>query len=132
MATPRISFDHIHLISRDPVKAADWYVEKLDGRITASTEVRGAPQVLVQFEGATIIIRGQRTGESASVKGGLQWGIDHYGFQVDTDFDDYCSQLKSRGVVFDLDPMDFGPELRIAFIQAPDGVSIELLYRKKN
>lgn len=131
MATPRLSFDHVHLLSEDPVSAADWYVEKLDGRITASAEVRGAPQVLVQFEGATIIIRGQRTGESASGKDGLQWGIDHYGFKVDGDFDEYCKQLKSKGVVFDLEPMDFGPDLRIAFIQAPDRVSIELLYRKK-
>ena len=130
MTTPRISFDHIHLISKDPIAAADWYVEKLDGRIAANTEVRGAPQVLVQFDGATVIIRGQRTGETASDGNGLQWGIDHYGFQVESDFDDYCDQLKAKGVVFDLDPVDFGPNLRIAFIQAPDGVSIELLHRK--
>lgn len=131
MATPGLSFDHVHLVSEAPLAAADWYVEKLDGRIAASTEVRGAPQVLVRFGGATIIIRGQRTGESVSGKVGLQWGIDHFGFHVDGNFDDYCDQLKSKGVVFDLDPMNFGPDLRIAFIQAPDGVSIELLCRNQ-
>ena len=131
MTTPRLSFDHVHLVSEDPVAAADWYVEKLGGRITASAEFRGAPQVLVQFDGATVIIRGKRTGESVTGKDGLQWGVDHYGFKVDSDFDEYCNQLKNKGVVFDLDPVDFGPELRIAFIQAPDGVSIELLRRKK-
>lgn len=131
MATPRLSFDHVHLVSEDPVAAANWYVEKLDGHITANTEVRGAPQVLVQFHGATVIIRGQRTGESVSGQSGLQWGIDHYGFQVDGNFDDYCDRLKSKGVVFNLDPVDFGPDLRIAFIQAPDAVSIELLCRKR-
>ena len=130
MTTPMLSFDHVHLISEDPVAAADWYVEKLDGRITANREVRGAPQVLVQFDGATVIIRGRRTGETAAEKEGLQWGIDHYGFKVDRDFDEYCNQLKTKGVVFELDPVDFGPDLRIAFIQAPDGVSIELLHRK--
>jgi catechol 2,3-dioxygenase-like lactoylglutathione lyase family enzyme len=130
MDNPTLSFDHVHLVSRDPVAAADWYVEKLDGRITASTQVRGAPQVLIYFSGAMIIIRGRRTGESAIDKAGLQWGVDHFGFQVSSDFDSYCKQLKSKGVVFTLEPVDFGPELRIAFIQAPDGVIIELLHRK--
>lgn len=125
-----LSFDHVHLISNDPSAAADWYAEKLDGRITARTEVKGAPQILVSFKGATIIIRGVRTGESAANKAGLQFGLDHFGFQVSQDFDAYCDRLKGKGVVFDLEPTDFSPELRIAFVQAPDGVTIELLHRK--
>ncbi len=130
MENPVLSFDHVHLVSKDPVAAADWYAEKLGGHITATAQVRGAPQVLVRFQGATIIIRGQRTGESAADRKGLQWGVDHFGFQVGSDFDGYCDGLKSNGVVFTLEPVDFGPDLRIAFIQAPDGVSIELLHRK--
>jgi len=61
---------------------------------------------------------------------GLQWGIDHFGFTVRGDLDAYCNTLKQKGVVFTVDPMDFGPTLRIAFLQAPDGVTIELLQRK--
>jgi hypothetical protein len=38
--------------------------------------------------------------------------------------------LKEKGVAFSLDPVDFNPTTRIAFISAPDGVSIELLNRK--
>ena len=130
MANPVLTFDHVHLLSQDPITAAKWYAEKLGGEIMATTEVRGAPQVLVRFQGATIIIRGQRTGESAGDKSGLQWGVDHFGFQVSSDFDGYCDRLRRNGVAFSLDPVDFGPDLRIAFIQAPDGVSIELLHRK--
>lgn len=129
MQNPVLSFDHVHLISPNPVAAADWYAEKLGGQITARTEVKGAPQILVRFKGATIIIRGVRTGESAADKAGLQLGIDHFGFQVSNGFDDYCNHLKSKGVVFTMDPVNFTPELRIAFIQAPDGVTIELLHR---
>ena len=91
--------------------------------------MRGAPQVLLAFEGATIIIRGQRDGEAPLERQGLQWGIDHFGFCVRGDLDDYCNELKRRGVVFTIDPMNFGPNLRIAFLQAPDGVIIELLKR---
>lgn len=122
-------FDHIHLISADPLAAARWYVEKLGGTITTTAEVRGAPQVMLDFEGVIIIIRGQRTGETAAARQGLQWGIDHFGFSVRGDLDAYCAELKRKGVVFTIDPVDFGAGLRIAFLQAPDGVIIELLQR---
>jgi catechol 2,3-dioxygenase-like lactoylglutathione lyase family enzyme len=126
-----IFFDHIHLVSSDPIAAARWYVEKLDGTIKATAQVRGTPQVTLGFEGATIIIRGQRTGEANPLtRQALQWGIDHFGFSVRGDIDAYCNELKRKGVVFTVDPMDFAPGLRIAFLQAPDGVIIEILQRE--
>lgn len=130
MTERTIFFDHIHLVSSDPHAAARWYADMLGGVIEATTEVRGAPQIVLDFEGASILIRGQRTGETAVERKGLQWGTDHFGFNVRGDLDAYCNSLKSKGVVFTVDPMDFGPNLRIAFLQAPDGVIIELLKRK--
>jgi lactoylglutathione lyase len=130
MKEPSIAFDHVHLVSQDPQSAASWYEEMLEGKITAKQEVRGAPQFVVAFQGATLLIRGQRPGEEPGRKGGLQWGTDHFGFQVQGDFDGYCEALKKKGVRFTLDPVDFSPMVRIAFIQAPDGQLIELLQRK--
>ncbi len=130
MSTSKIVFDHVHLISEDPRSAADWYADKLGGKITGSAEIRGAPQVIVAFEGATVIVRGQRTGEEAAGKPGLEWGTDHFGFSVEGDFDGFCDDLKKKGVAFTLEPVDFTPTVRIAFIEAPDNVSIELLQRK--
>jgi lactoylglutathione lyase len=49
---------------------------------------------------------------------------------VKGDFDGFCAGLRSKGVTFSLDPTDFNPTTRIAFINAPDGVSVELLDRK--
>jgi catechol 2,3-dioxygenase-like lactoylglutathione lyase family enzyme len=130
MPDENIVFDHVHLISEDPRSAAEWYADKLGGRIIGSAEIRGAPQVIVAFEGATIIVRGQRTGEEAAGKPGLEWGTDHFGFSVKGDFDGFCDDLKKNEVTFTLDPVDFTPTVRIAFIEAPDNVSIELLQRK--
>jgi catechol 2,3-dioxygenase-like lactoylglutathione lyase family enzyme len=130
MTDASIVFDHVHLISEDPQSTASWYADKLGGEIVSSNEVRGAPQVLVAFEGATIIVRGQRPGEQSGRKQGLQWGADHFGFQVNGDFDGFCAELKKKGVPFTIDPVDFSPSVRIAFIEAPDDVSIELLQRK--
>lgn len=130
MPDASIVFDHVHLISEDPRSAASWYQDKLGGKIIASSETLGAPQFVVAFQGATLIIRGKRTGEELGAKQGLQWGTDHFGFRVDGDFDEYCAGLKKRGVTFTVDPVDFSPKIRIAFIEAPGGVSIEFLQRK--
>ncbi|TSA42486.1 MAG: VOC family protein [Betaproteobacteria bacterium] len=125
-----IAFDHVHLISQDPHATAGWYVDKLGGEIVKSADTRGAPQIYVSLGGAMIIVRGQRPAELAAVKPGLQWGVDHFGVRVKGDFDGFCAGLRAKGVAFSLEPTDFNPTTRIAFIQAPDGVSVELLNRK--
>ena len=124
-----LSFDHVHLVSSDPDAAASWYVDKLDGQIANRYELRGAPQIFVAVGDSTLIIRGQRTGETAADKTGLEWGVDHFGFSVSGDFDDYCDALKAAGVTFAMEPTQTNPTTRIAFITGPDGVSIELLKR---
>ena len=131
MSEASIVFDHVHLISQDPQSTAEWYVENLGGKIVGKSEFRGASQSIVAFKGATIIVRGQRTGEEVNDKSGLEWGTDHFGFSVKGDFDGFCGNLKKNGVKFTMDPVDFTPTVRIAFIEAPDGVSIELLQRKE-
>jgi catechol 2,3-dioxygenase-like lactoylglutathione lyase family enzyme len=131
MSNAVLSMDHLHLISLDPQKAADWYVRNLGAEIKQSLEVLGSPQVYLTCGGVSLILRGRRPGEEPQTQGGLQWGIDHFGFQVSGDFDLFCAGLRNKGVHFTTEPIDFSPSLRLAFIEAPDGVLIELLQRKK-
>ena len=130
MMNASLSFDHVHLVAKDPKATANWYVEKLGGEVLRSVEARGAPQIYVSIAGAMVIVRGQRPAESADAKPGLQWGVDHFGLRVKGDFDAFCAGLRGKGVAFSLDPVDINPATRIAFINAPDGVSIELLDRR--
>jgi lactoylglutathione lyase len=130
MPQATLGFDHVHLVAKDPHVTAEWYAAKLGGEITRSLDLRGAPQVYVSFGGFIVIVRGQRTAETAAAKPGLQWGIDHFGLRVNGDFDGFCAQLKANGVALTREPTDFNVNTRIAFIQAPDGVSVELLNRK--
>ena len=130
MPQASLGFDHVHLVAQDARTTARWYVDKLGGEITKELEVRGAPQIYVALGGFIVIVRGQRPAESAADKPGLQWGVDHFGLRVKGDFDGFCAGLRQKGVTFSLEPTDFNPTTRIAFINAPDGVSIELLDRK--
>jgi catechol 2,3-dioxygenase-like lactoylglutathione lyase family enzyme len=56
-------------------------------------------------------------------------GLDHFGVAVD-DMDAAASALKEKGVRFVVEPLQVRPGLRIAYIEAPDKVRIELSERK--
>ena len=134
-----LGFDHIHLISRDPKAAADWYREMFGGEVTVVQEnLRGAPQIDVRVGGMTVVIRGQRPGEQpAAAKpmrhfdGGYSshdgWGTDHFGFTYRGDLRAFCAGLKRKGGRMAVEPWEFKPGLVLCYVAAPDGVSIELI-----
>ena len=64
MDNNNLSFDHIHIISPDPDAAARWYEDVLGARIASNHEVRGAAQINVRLAGMSLLIRGQRPGET--------------------------------------------------------------------
>ncbi len=129
MASVKLSVDHIHLVSPDPEGTAIWYADKFDAQIVKRSQARGAQQVAVSFGDFLVIVRGERPDERAADKKGLQWGVDHFGLAVPGDFDDFCDNLKQKDVPFSLDPVNINPTTRIAFVKAPDGVSVELVSR---
>ena len=58
-----------------------------------------------------------------------RWGADHIGFNYKGDLGAYCEELKANGVTFSVPLKDNPIGLRLCFIEAPDGVSIELIQR---
>lgn len=136
MSSPAIAFDHVHLISEEPHAAAAWYRDLLGGEIAASYQTRGAVQIHVIFGAVTILIRGRRPGENPSTRNDLkafddyvshdQWGTDHFGFSVTGDLRQLCAELKARGAEFPVEPYEFLPGRTIAYLKAPDGVTVEL------
>ena len=80
MPNPNFTFDHMHLISKNPAAAVQWYVDKLAGEIVRCGEVRGAPQLCVIIGGGSMLIaRGERPGETTGDKVALAWGVDQFG-----------------------------------------------------
>ena len=64
--------------------------------------------------------------EEATVPSKPLVGVDHFGLRVD-DLDQAAEELKKAGVEFTMEPTSIAPNVKIAFITAPDGVSIELV-----
>jgi catechol 2,3-dioxygenase-like lactoylglutathione lyase family enzyme len=120
-------YDHLHLRSFDAIAAARFYVEVLDAR-----EVRreGTPvsRVVVEVGGITVFIE-QALADSGPAAKPPHRGIEHIGFAVDN-LDATVADLRRRGVTLVNDIKTIRPGLRIAFIEGPDAVRIEILERK--
>ena len=133
-----LTVDHIHLISGDPQAAADWYRDMLGGEVTnVQHQLRGAPQIDVKVGGMSIVIRGQRPGETPAGARPMQhfdaysshdeWGIDHFGFSYRGDLRAFCDTLKAKGVRMAVEAWEFKPGVVLCYVAAPDDVSIEII-----
>jgi catechol 2,3-dioxygenase-like lactoylglutathione lyase family enzyme len=127
---PTYSYDHIHLRSRDPLATAQWYQRMLDARVIESVQSDGAPRVDLDLNGLTVFIA--RVAPDAAIEEAPpdpHLGLDHFGLRVDN-LDDAAAELKRRGATFAVEPRTIRPGVKIAFLQCPDNVRIELLERR--
>jgi catechol 2,3-dioxygenase-like lactoylglutathione lyase family enzyme len=134
-------FGHLHLLSLDPIAAADWYAKNLGiavrGKQTEKRVYEGfpvAPASFLQADNVNIIIYPV---EYARVQFPKEWegrkdfestrgrAIDHIGFSVD-DLSKTIERLRAAGVKITMEPRTLG-KLQIAFIEGPDHISIELV-----
>ena len=137
MSNPAFMFDHVHIISEDPRKAAAWYVEMFGATIASDTIARAAPQIFVELGGMTILIRGQRPGEDPAAARPIRpyadfsshnaWGTDHFGFLYQGDLEAFCAELRGKGVSFPVELKRGVNGSLLCYVAAPDGVSIELM-----
>jgi len=116
---PDYWLDHIHLMSPEPVKTAEFY-EKMFGARQVSMQDLGNGRVMVNLDlNGTAILITQRMGDNA------QTGLAHFGVGTDN-LDEAVDEMKAKGVKFTLDVREVRPGFKISFLLAPENVSIEL------
>ena len=116
---PNYWFDHVHLMSPDPLKTAEFY-EKMFGAKRVSTRelADGRVTANLNLNGTTILITQQRSDSS-------QIGLVHFGLRTD-DLEKAVEELKTSGVNFTQEVTEVQPGFKISFLLAPENVSIEL------
>ena len=119
--------DHLHLRSPDPEAAAAFYVSRLRARITGRTENQGALRVILDLGGLVTFIEAVPPDTVMAPQAPFV-GIEHVGLRV-ADMDAAVAELRANGVRFLVEPRQARPGVKIAFIEGPDGVRIELLER---
>jgi catechol 2,3-dioxygenase-like lactoylglutathione lyase family enzyme len=124
----KITWDHIHLRTKDPEAMATWFEKMLGAEVIRSMQ-QGAPRIDLKLGGANIFIAPVKDGDGTNTPPTIPYrGLDHFGLAV-TGIDAIAADLKAKGVEFTKDPTTVRPGVRICFIKAPEGVSIELLDR---
>jgi catechol 2,3-dioxygenase-like lactoylglutathione lyase family enzyme len=124
----KFTWDHIHLRTTDPEATAKWY-ESMLGAEVIRTMQQGAPRIDLRLGGADIFIAPVTAGDGVNPPPTTPYrGLDHFGLTV-TGIDAIATDLKAKGVEFTKEPVTIRPGVRICFIRAPEGVSIELLER---
>ena len=124
----KFTYDHIHLRSPDPEATASWY-ERMLGAEVVRTMQQGKPRIDLKLGGANVFIAQVTSGDGVNPPPTTPYqGLDHFGLTV-SGIDAICADLKAKGVEFTREPTTVRPGTRVAFLRAPEGVSIELLER---
>lgn len=119
--------DHLHLRSRDAVKAAGFYVETFGAREVKRVGDDPVQRLVLDLGGLTMFIE-QAPDEIAPATPTPCLGIEHFGLRV-ADIEAAMADLTARGVPVKTGITARGPGLRIAFVEGPDGALIEILER---
>lgn len=122
--------DHLHLISPDIERTKDWYCDVFGGKVTFEGRFKGNKVYYVDLNGFNIILI-ERLPDEEPLPATIQSreGLDHFGLAVQ-DMDAAVRELKGKGLKFVVEPTQVRPGLRIAYVEAPDKVRIELSERK--
>jgi lactoylglutathione lyase len=124
----KITWDHIHLRTTNPEAMAQWFEKMLGAEVVRSMQ-QGQPRIDLKLGGANIFIAPVKDGDGTNSAPTIPYrGLDHFGLSV-SGIDAIAADLKSKGVVFTREPTTVRPGVRVCFIRAPEGVSIELLDR---
>jgi lactoylglutathione lyase len=124
----KFTWEHIHLRSPDPEVTAAWYKDKLGAEVVKSPQADGLSRIDINLSGQKVFIAKAMPGKAAEAPSSPYLGLDHFGLTV-PDIEQAVKELKAKGVAFTMDVTEARPGVRIAFLKAPENVSIELIQR---
>ncbi len=124
----KFTYDHIHLRSPDPEATAQYYERMFGAEVLRSVQ-QGKPRIDLKLGGVNIFIAPVVSGDGVNPPPVTPYqGLDHFGLTV-SGIDAVVAELKAKGAEFTREPTTVRPGVRVAFLRAPEGVSIELLDR---
>ncbi len=126
--------EHIGILTNDLQRSVEFYTDVLGFSIFMKIEMDevGLSAVFVEKDGCKIELMGYRDipkrSEGIEIKIGensLNLN-DHIAFSVD-DIETTATELKKKGVVFELEPVQLEDSMKLASFKDPNGLLIELV-----
>ncbi len=126
-----IEFDHVHFRCADMGKTVAFYREVMGAEFLGEAELAGRKAVRLQLGGKNLVFFQAEPDHPGTVESAAtRLGAYHLAYWVE-DHDAAVSWFKSRGANFLREGIMATPELKVAFIEAPDGMQIELMQKLK-
>lgn len=119
----KLGLHHVHLRAPNPETALTWYLDNVGGPVgKLKDRIEG-----LNLGGVWLLVQ---KGEATPTAG---HAIDHIGFRP-TNVDNVVAGLKAKGVKVTTEPrpltLPSGVSMRLAFVESPEGVRIELVQRQ--
>lgn len=124
----KFTWEHIHLRSPDPAATAQWYEDKLGAEVVRTPQPDGSMRIDLNLSGQKVFIAKADPAQIGAPPQTPYMGLEHIGMTVE-DIESAVAELKAKGVAFTMEPRTIRPGVRIAFLTAPQNVSIELIQR---
>ncbi len=124
----KFTWEHVHLRSPNPEETAAWYQDKLGADVIRTKMADGSSRIDLNLAGQKIFIAQAEPGKANEAPHSPYFGLDHFGLTV-TNMAAAVAELKAKGVQFTMEPKQIRPGTTIAFLTAPQNVSIELIQR---
>jgi catechol 2,3-dioxygenase-like lactoylglutathione lyase family enzyme len=122
-------YDHVHFKCSDPEKTVAFFRENFGAKEVNRFEVNGMTIVTLDLGGLWYNFSPQRPGETVDPrKEPARYGVYHIALKTG-DLDAEAAKLRARGVKFTQEVGKAYPAGKYAFVEGPDGISIELLQR---
>ncbi len=122
-------YDHTHFKCSDPEKTVAFFKEHFGAKELSRWESNGMPIIGLGISGLTYNFSPRRAGETVDEKSQPpRYGVYHIALQTD-DLRGEAAKMKAKGVKFTMDVTQPNPKTLMAFVEGPDGISIELLQR---
>ena len=125
---PNYWYDHIHLISPDPLRTAQFYESMFNAERVSTRELPdGRTSVELNLNGSRILLTQRPVQpESAFMQSVTGSGLEHFAIRTDN-LEAAVADLKAKGVQFRDEIRVIRPGVKISFLWAPENVLVELL-----
>ena len=124
---PKYWYDHVHLFSPDPRKAAKFYQDMFQATLVSNNkDDAGNIRVVLKMGDTRILIFNSKARAGLDPKTEPYYGINHFGIRTDN-LEAAVAELKKKGVHFTDEIRVAASGSKISFLTAPDNVRIELL-----
>ena len=124
------AINHVHIRSMDPHVSAAWYEKYFGARVLGVREVMpGTVTISMDAGGPTrLLISSPPAGSSGerAVAELNRLGLEHFGFSTD-DIEADIAKFEKAGVRIVMPVREIGGGAKIAYIEGPDDVLIELV-----